>query len=65
VAETGSGAYQVFDTALYGDGDGFGAFFQPAQGRARLPTDRQPLGNLKTVEEAKARCEQHYKKRAA
>lgn len=64
VAETGGGTYQVFDTALHGYG-GIGAFFRPAQGRARLPKDRQPLGNVKTIEEAKARCEQHYERRSA
>jgi hypothetical protein len=58
-AETEIGSYIVYDAAALGYG-GHAAFFRPPRGRSRLPKDKQALGNCKTMQEAKVRCERHY-----
>ena len=54
-ADTERGQYSVREGS-YG---GFGAFFRPARGRARLPKDQQPLGYFDTIEKAREHCEKH------
>jgi len=62
-AKIARGAYRVFDTAIIGYG-GISASFTPAQGRARLPKNREPLGNVATFREAKMICERHHNEKA-
>ena len=63
-AETKIGSYAAHDLTVFGYRGGYAAFFRPAQGRARSPKDRQPLGNFDTMEEAKPQCEQHARETA-
>jgi hypothetical protein len=62
IAETDVGTYWAYDTARQGYG-GYGAFFRPAKGRAR-PRNQEPLGNFQTIEQARERCERHYRERS-
>jgi hypothetical protein len=60
-AETEIGCYFVFDNArqdaFMEAGTSFAAFFQPPQGRARLPKHKQGLGCFETLRAAQERCE--------
>ena len=37
---------------------------RPPQDRARSPKDPQPLGSMRSMAQAKARCEQHHQSQA-
>ena len=60
-ARTADGVqYSVCDLEKLGYRDGgFSARYRPPQGRARSPKDPINLGNVRSMEAAKALCEQH------
>jgi hypothetical protein len=55
------GRYIAADNRMVGAPDLYGARYRPPQGRARLPKNFEPLGCVKTMAEAKACCERHYR----